>query len=668
MPTLKELANAIRMLSVDAIQKANSGHPGMPLGMADIAAVLWKEFLRHDPQNPKWINRDRFVISNGHGSMLLYSLLHLTGYDLTINDIKQFRQLHSKTPGHPEYGCAPGVETTTGPLGQGLAMAVGMALAEKILAAEFNQPDLKKGEEIIDHYTYVFAGDGCLMEGISHEACSLAGTHQLGKLVVFWDNNHISIDGDTHGWFTDNTPMRFEAYGWHVVADVDGHNHDAIRKAIVAAREVKDKPTLICCKTTIGFGAPNVCGLHDCHGTPLGISEITATRKNLGWPYPPFIIPNEIYQDFDARAKGRKLSLEWTQKFQSYKQKYGKLADEFLRRTSGKLPENWQKKVAEYITKLTNEPLNVATRQASQKCLEVLGPIFPELLGGSADLTASNLTNWSGSVDITRENAKGNYIHYGVREFGMSAMLNGLSLHGGFIPYGGTFLVFTDYARNALRLAAMMKIRTIFVLSHDSIGLGEDGPTHQPVEHLAMLRLTPNMSLWRPCDDVETAIAWQAAIARTNGPTCLVLSRQKVPHQNRSANALANIARGGYVLLDCEDQKPEYILIATGSEVSLAVTAFQKLTEQGKKVRVVSMPSTDVFDTQSKEYREEVLPPSVTKRIAIEAASADYWYKYVGLNGKIIGMHNFGESAPAQAIFEYLGFTVDNIISAIINY
>lgn len=660
MPTLKELANTIRMLSVDAIQKANSGHPGMPLGMADIATVLWREFLRHDPANPKWFNRDRFVISNGHGSMLLYSLLHLTGYGLTISDIKQFRQLHSKTPGHPELGCTAGVETTTGPLGQGLANAVGMALAEKVMAAKFNRP----GHEIVDHYTYAFAGDGCLMEGISHEACSLAGTHQLGKLIVFWDDNKISIDGNTEGWFTDNTPERFKAYNWHVIR-VDGHNFDEIRNAINEARKIKDKPSLICCKTIIGFGAPNLCGSHDCHGSPLGAPEVLATRKNLNWPYTPFVIPNEFYENWDARQAGRKMSLQWTQAFNAYKQNFPDLAEEFTRRINEKLPEGWNDKTRIYIHNLDNDPQSIATRQASQKSLNFYGNLLPELLGGSADLTGSNLTNWSGSVDITRENPGGNYLHYGVREFGMCAIMNGIALHGGFIPYGGTFLVFSDYARNAIRLAAMMRKRVIFVLTHDSIGLGEDGPTHQPVEHLAMLRLTPHMSVWRPCDDIETATAWKMAIERTDGPTCLVLTRQKVPHQKRTPKIIDDISRGGYILMDC-DGIPEYILIATGSEVSLAVGACIKLSEQGKKVRVVSMPSTDAFDAQDAEYKESVLPAKVTKRVAIEAAVADYWYKYVGLNGKIIGMHDFGESAPAGDIFKYLKLTEEHMIEVIL--
>jgi transketolase len=657
MPTLKELANTIRMLTVDAIQKANSGHPGMPLGMADIATVLWREFLRHDPANPKWHNRDRFIISNGHGSMLLYSLLHLTGYGLTVSDIKQFRQLHSKTPGHPEYGVTVGVETTTGPLAQGLSNGVGMAIAEKIMAATFNRP----GFEIIDHYTYVFAGDGCLMEGLSHEACSLAGTHRLGKLIVFWDDNKISIDGDTDGWFTDSTPERFRAYNWHVVADVDGHDFDSIRAAIKEARDVKDKPTLICCKTIIGYGAPNLCGLHDCHGSPLGTVEVSATRKNLNWPYTPFVIPNEFYEAWDARQAGRKNSLTWMQLFNSYKQNFPELAAEFTRRIGEKLPDGWPEKTRLFIHNSNNDPQSIATRQASQRSLNFYTELLPEIFGGSADLTGSNLTNWNKSIDLTPENPNGNYMHYGVREFGMCGIMSGIALHGGLLPFGGTFLVFTDYARNAIRLAAMMKKRVIYVLSHDSIGLGEDGPTHQPVEHLTMLRATPNLSLWRPCDDIETATAWKMAIERTTGPTCLVLSRQKVPHQNRTPAVIDNIKRGGYILVDCEG-RPELILIATGSEVSLAVSACYKLTAMGKKIRVVSLPSTDVFDAQDEPYKESVLPQRMTKRIAIEAASADYWYKYVGFNGKIIGMHTFGESAPAAEIYKYLKITEENIV------
>lgn len=670
MINFKELANSIRILSIDAIQKANSGHPGMPLGMADIAAVLWHDFLRHDPKNPNWINRDRFVISNGHGSMLLYSLLHLTGYDLTIDDIKKFRQLHSRTPGHPEYGCAPGVETTTGPLGQGLGNAVGMALAEKMLAAQFNRP----GHEIINHYTYAFCGDGCLMEGISHEACSLAGTHALGKLIVFWDNNHISIDGDTSGWFTDDTAKRFEAYNWHVI-EANGHDFNSIRRAITEAREVKDKPTLICCKTIIGYGAPNVCGLHDCHGTPLGVAEVAATRKNLNWRYPPFNIPSDIYKSWDARDKGKKYLNDWQQLFANYKKTYPELAAEFARRVSGKLPLAWHEHANAFIKQTAETQTAMATRQSSQKCIENYAPLLPEFFGGSADLTSSNLTNWSGSVDLTKENPLGNYMHYGVREFGMCVIMSGINLHGGFIPYGGAFLVFADYAKPAIRLAAMMRRHVIYVLTHDSIGLGEDGPTHQPVEQLTMLRATPHLSVWRPCDTLETAVAWKYAIEHVNGPTCLVLSRQKTEPVLRDANMLANVQRGGYVLFDggavdataADDDGSgiDCIIIATGSEVNLAINAAKKLAESGKKIRVVSMPAADVFDAQDEKYKESVLPTQVTKRIAIEAAACDYWYKYVGLSGKIIGMRDFGESAPAQEIFKARGFTVENVIAEV---
>jgi transketolase len=665
MPTTRELANAIRILSIDAIQKANSGHPGMPLGMADIATVLWQDFLHHDPQNPTWLNRDRFIISNGHGSMLLYSLLHLTGYDLSIDDIKQFRQLHSKTPGHPEKGCAPGVETTTGPLGQGLANAVGMALAEKVLAAQFNKP----GMEIVDHYTYVFAGDGCLMEGISHEACSLAGTWGLGKLIAFWDDNGISIDGHTVGWFTDDTAKRFEAYGWHVIRDVNAYSTDALKAAVSEARNIKDKPSLICCKTIIGFGSPNMCGTHDCHGSPLGDAEIAATRTNLEWTNPPFIIPNEIYKAWDARPKGKQYSAEWQQLFNTYQQQYPDLAAEFLRRTARELPTNWTETTKAYIAKITTTPQAIATRKASQNSLDAYGPILPELLGGSADLTASNLTNWKGSKDIKKADASGNYIHYGVREFGMCGIMNGIILHAGFIPYGGTFLVFSDYARNAIRLAAMMKQQVIYVLSHDSIGLGEDGPTHQPIEQLSSLRLIPHLSVWRPCDETETAVAWQCAIERKNGPTCLALTRQKVKPQPRNATALQNIARGGYVLWESAGisatSPPQSIIIATGSEVELAVAAAQKLNAQSVKIRVVSIPSTDVFDAQPQEYKDSVLPTNVAARLAIEAGVTTLWHKYVGPKGKILGIDHFGESAPDKVLFNDMGFTEENVIRQI---
>jgi len=661
---IRELANAVRFLAIDAVQRANSGHPGMPLGMADIATVLWREFLRHDPSNPRWQNRDRFILSNGHGSMLQYALLHLSGYDLTINDLKQFRQLHSKTPGHPECGGTVGIEATTGPLGQGLANAVGMALAEKILAAQFNRPEFK----LVDHYTYVFVGDGCLMEGVSHEACSFAGTHRLGKLIVFWDDNGISIDGRTNGWFTDNTPQRFLAYGWQVIVDVNGHDAVALRQAITNARNVADKPTLICCKTTIGFGAPNVCGKHDCHGAPLGPAEITAVRKNLNWPYPPFVIPDDLYIAWDMRQIGKKHSAEWQLLFRSYQAKYPELAAEFSRRTAGNLPTAWVTESSAHIEKIYEQNEDLATRKSSQNSIEAYAPLLPELIGGSADLTASNLTNWSGSKDISSDNSDGNYLHYGVREFGMFAIMNGFALHGGFIPYGGTFLVFSDYGRNAIRLAAMMQRRVIFVLSHDSIGLGEDGPTHQPIEHVASLRLIPHLSVWRPCDAVETAIAWKLAIERSNAPTCLILSRQKLLAQKRSVQTLAAVRRGGYVLFDGESDDvptaiPECILIASGSEVNLAVKAAIKLhQEYGNRVRVVSMPSIDVFEQQDAAYRNAVLPQATRARVAIEAGSPDSWYKYVGDKGKVIGISRFGESAPEQELFKIMGLTVEQVV------
>lgn len=659
MPTYHELANAIRILSIDAIQKANSGHPGMPLGMADIATVLWQNFLRHDPTQPSWSNRDRFVISNGHGSMLLYSLLHLTGYDLSIEDIKQFRQLHSKTPGHPEHGLTSGVEVTTGPLGQGLANAVGMAMAEKILAEQFNRPEFP----IVDHYTYAFAGDGCLMEGISHEACSLAGTHQLGKLIVFWDDNKISIDGHTEGWFSDDTARRFAAYHWHVIENVDGYDSDAIKRAITEARADSDRPTLICCKTKIGFGSPNMCGSHECHGSPLGDAEIAATRANLEWPHAAFVIPEEFYRVWDARARGHQLSVEWQQLFIVYQQAYPKLAAEYMRRVEQRaLPQTWEETALAYRTELAAKADSLATRKSSQNCLEKFAPVLPELLGGSADLTGSNLTNWKGTRDITADDASGNYIRYGVREFGMFALMNGIALHGGFIPYGGTFLVFSDYGRSAIRMAAMMRQRVIFVLTHDSIGLGEDGPTHQPIEHLASLRAIPNVTVWRPCDALETAVAWQSAIERQTGPTCMVLTRQKVLPQKRNETQLAQVARGGYTLVDC-DGKPDCIIIATGSEVSLAIAAAMKLVESGRKIRVVSMPATSVFLAQDAEYRESVLPASVTARVAIEAASPASWHQFVGLTGKIIGIDRFGESAPDAALFKLFGFTVENVVA-----
>ena len=658
MPSRKELANAIRALSMDAVQKANSGHPGAPMGMADIAEVLWRSHLKHNPNNPKWADRDRFILSNGHGSMLLYSLLHLSGYDLSIDDLKNFRQLHSRTPGHPEYGYAPGVETTTGPLGQGITNAVGMAIAEKAMAEQFNQP----GHDIVDHYTYAFMGDGCLMEGISHEACSLAGTLQLGKLIAFWDDNGISIDGHVEGWFTDDTVKRFEAYGWHVIPAVDGHSPEAINAAIEAAKAETGKPTLICCRTIIGYGSPNKSGSHDCHGSPLGNDEIAAARAFLKWDHAPFVIPADIAAEWNGQEKGAKLEADWAAKFAAYEAAHPTLAAEFKRRTAGELPANWAAESAKIIETLQANPAKIATRKASQNSLEAFGKLLPEFMGGSADLAPSNLTMWSGSKSLTNDDASGNYIHYGVREFGMSAIMNGIALHGGFIPYGATFLMFMEYARNALRMAALMKQRAIFVYTHDSIGLGEDGPTHQPVEQIASLRLTPNMSTWRPCDQVESAIAWKHAIERTDGPTSLIFSRQNLAQMDRTAQQLADTAKGGYVLKDCAGT-PELILIATGSEVELAVAAYEQLTAKGRAVRVVSLPSTDVFDAQSAEYKESVLPSSVTKRVAIEAGIADYWYKYVGFGGKIIGMTTFGESAPAELLFKEFGFTVENVVA-----
>jgi transketolase len=659
MPSRKQLANAIRALSMDAVQKAKSGHPGAPMGMADIAEVLWREFLQHNPANPNFANRDRFVLSNGHGSMLLYSLLHLSGYDLSIDDLKQFRQLHSRTPGHPEYGYAPGVETTTGPLGQGVTNAVGMAIAEKALAAQFNQP----GHEIVDHHTYVFLGDGCLMEGVSHEACSLAGTLGLGKLIAFWDDNGISIDGHVEGWFTDNTPGRFAAYGWHVIADVDGHDADAVRAAIVAAKQETSKPTLICCKTIIGYGSPNKSGSHDCHGAPLGDAEIAASREFLQWPHAPFEIPADIYAAWDGKIKGAELQQSWQQRFDAYQAAFPALAAELIRRLSGELPADWSEKSNAYIAQLQATPATIASRKASQNALNAFGPLLPEFMGGSADLAGSNLTLWSGSKGVSAEDASGNYLFYGVREFGMSAIMNGIALHGGFIPYGATFLMFMEYARNAVRMAALMKQRVIFVYTHDSIGLGEDGPTHQPVEQLASLRVTPNLMNWRPCDQVESAVAWQAAIERTDGPTTLIFTRQNLKQQNRTAVQLADIRRGGYVLQDCA-VTPELILIATGSEVELAMQAAEILSAKGKAVRVVSMPSTDVFEAQDAAYREAVLPAAVTRRVAVEAGITDSWYKYVGLTGKIIGMNSFGESAPAEQLFEYFGITTAAVVAA----
>ncbi|ABM00962.1 transketolase [Shewanella amazonensis] len=654
----KELANAIRALSMDAVQKANSGHPGAPMGMADIAEVLWRGHLKHNPTNPQWADRDRFILSNGHGSMLHYSLLHLAGYDLSIEDLKQFRQLHSRTPGHPEYGYAPGIETTTGPLGQGITNGVGMAIAEKVLAAQFN----RDGHDIVDHYTYVFMGDGCLMEGISHEACSLAGTLGLGKLIAFWDDNGISIDGHVEGWFTDDTPKRFESYGWHVIAGVDGHDADAIDAAIKAAK-ADPRPTLICCKTIIGYGSPNKSGSHDCHGAPLGDAEIAAAREFLGWKHDPFVIPADIYAQWDAKEAGIASEKAWDEKFAAYAAAYPELAAEYQRRVKGELPANFATEAQAYIEKLQNNPANIASRKASQNALEAFGAMLPEFLGGSADLAPSNLTMYSASKSITGADASGNYLHYGVREFGMTAIINGIALHGGFVPYGATFLMFMEYARNAMRMAALMKVQNIQVYTHDSIGLGEDGPTHQPVEQIASLRVTPNMSTWRPCDQVESAVAWKYAIERKDGPTSLIFSRQNLAQMPRSAEQLANVAKGGYVLVDSA-AAPELIIIATGSEVELAVKAQAELTAKGKQVRVVSMPSTDVFDKQDAAYKEAVLPASVTKRVAVEAGIADYWYKYVGLNGRIIGMTSFGESAPANQLFEMFGFTVDKVVAA----
>jgi len=653
----RELANAIRALSMDAVQKANSGHPGAPMGMADIAEVLWNDFLKHNPNDPHWLDRDRFILSNGHASMLLYSLLHLTGYDLPMEELKNFRQLHSKTPGHPEVGYTPGVETTTGPLGQGLANAVGMAISERTLAAQFNQPD----HEIVDHYTYVFMGDGCLMEGISHEACSLAGTLGLGKLIGFYDHNGISIDGETEGWFTDDTAKRFEAYHWHVIHDIDGHDPEAVKKAIIEAQGVKDKPSLILCRTVIGFGSPNKAGKEESHGSALGEEEVALARKQLGWKYPAFEIPKEIYQAWDAHQKGEKAQQSWNEKLAAYKKAYPELAAEFIRRTSGELPENWQSQSQAYIEKLQSEPAKIASRKASQNALNAYGPMLPELLGGSADLAPSNLTIWKESVSLKEDHA-GNYIHYGVREFGMTAIANGIAHHGGFVPYTATFLMFVEYARNAARMAALMKARQIMVYTHDSIGLGEDGPTHQAVEQLASLRLTPNFSTWRPCDQVETAVAWKAAIERHNGPTALILSRQNLAQMERTPEQVEAIARGGYVLKDAGG-KPDLILIATGSEVEITVLAAEKLTGAGHNVRVVSLPSTDVFDAQDEAYRESVLPSGVAARVAVEAGIADYWYKYVGLKGAIVGMTTFGESAPADKLFPFFGFTVENIVA-----
>jgi len=656
MPSRRERANAIRALSMDAVQKANSGHPGAPMGMADIAEVLWRDYLKHNPSNPSFADRDRFVLSNGHGSMLIYSLLHLTGYDLSIDDLKNFRQLHSRTPGHPELGYTPGVETTTGPLGQGLANAVGFALAEKVLAAQFNRP----GHNIVDHHTYVFLGDGCMMEGISHEVGSLAGTLGLSKLIAFYDDNGISIDGEVEGWFTDDTPKRFEAYNWLVIRNVDGHDPEEIKIAIETARK-SEQPTLICCKTTIGFGSPNKQGKEDCHGAPLGDAEIALTRAALKWNHGPFEIPANIYAEWDAKEAGRAAEAEWDQRFAAYSAAFPELANELIRRLSGDLPEDFAENASAYIAEVAAKGETIASRKASQNALNAYGPLLPELLGGSADLAGSNLTLWKGCKGVTAEDASGNYMYYGVREFGMSAIMNGVALHGGLVPYGATFLMFMEYARNAVRMASLMKQRVVFVYTHDSIGLGEDGPTHQPIEQLTSLRSTPNLDTWRPADAVESAVCWKLALERKDGPSALIFSRQNLQHQTRNAFQIADIARGGYVLKDC-DGEPELILISTGSEVGLAVQAYDKLTEQGRKVRVVSMPCTSVFDAQDAGYKQAVLPLQVSARIAIEAAHADYWYKYVGLEGRVIGMTTYGESAPAPALFEEFGFTLENIL------
>lgn len=657
MSSRKELANAIRALSMDAVQKAKSGHPGAPMGMADIAEVLWRDYMNHNPTHPRWADRDRFVLSNGHGSMLIYSLLHLTGYNLPISELKNFRQLDSKTPGHPEYGYTEGVETTTGPLGQGVANAVGMAIAEKTLAAQFNRP----GHDIVDHHTYVFLGDGCMMEGISHEACSLAGVLKLGKLIAFYDDNGISIDGHVTGWFDDDTAKRFDAYGWHVIRGVDGHDSDAIKAAIEEARRVTDKPSLLMCKTIIGFGSPHKAGTHDSHGAPLGEEEVAATRVALGWKYAPFEIPANIYAEWDAKAAGQAKQQAWDQKFAAYQAEFPELADEFSRRLQGELPDNWATESQKFIDHLQANPANIASRKASQNTLEAFGKLLPEFLGGSADLAPSNLTMWSGSKPLNEDPA-GNYIHYGVREFSMTAIINGIALHGGFIPYGATFLMFMEYARNAMRMAALMEIRNIQVYTHDSIGLGEDGPTHQPVEQMASLRLTPNMNTWRPCDQVESAVAWKYAIERYDGPSALIFSRQNLTQMERTPQQVANISRGAYILKDCQGM-PELIIIATGSEVELAVNAADKLTGEGRRVRVVSMPSCEVFDHQDADYRESVLPPAVQARVAVEAGIADFWYKYVGLHGAVVGMTGFGESAPAEQLFVEFGFTVNNVVA-----
>ena len=658
LPTRIEMANAVRALSMDAVQAANSGHPGMPMGMADIAVALWLDHLKHNPDDTDWFDRDRFILSNGHGSMLLYSMLHLTGYDLPIEELKNFRQLHSKTAGHPEYGITPGVETTTGPLGQGFANAVGIALAEKVLAAQFNRP----GHDIVDHYTYVFLGDGCLMEGISHEAASFAGTHRLEKLIAFYDDNNISIDGEVAGWFTEDTPRRFAAYGWHVVENVDGHNPDEIDAAIHTARSEKGRPSLICCKTVIGWGAPNKQGTAGAHGAPLGDAEIALTREQLGWEHRPFHVPDSIRSAFDCRSRGATAQSQWHEKLTSYTNDYPELAAEFVRRSAGQLPDEWPKFSCDKISCAPDKA--VATRQSSKVALDTYGPYLPEIIGGSADLTGSNLTLWDGSKPIDAQNANGSYIYFGVREFGMSAIVNGMALHGGFIPYGATFLMFSEYARNAIRMAALMGIRSIFVYTHDSIGLGEDGPTHQAVEQAATLRLIPNMSVWRPCDTQESMVAWKAAIERVNGPTCLLFSRQGVVQHQRTAAQVADIAKGGYVLSDCADG-PEAIIIATGTEVELATGAAKRLAASGVSIRVVSMPSVDVFQTQSQQYQQAVLPPQVSRRVVVEAGVTPLWAKYAGPGGVVLGVDRFGESAPGKDLYEFFGLTVDAIECAV---
>jgi transketolase len=658
MTTRTELANAIRALSMDAVQKAKSGHPGAPMGMADIAEVLWNDYLKHNPENPEWADRDRFILSNGHGSMLIYSLLHLSGYDLSIDDLKNFRQMHSKTPGHPEYGYAPGIETTTGPLGQGIANGVGMALAEKVLAGQFN----REGHDIVDHNTYVFMGDGCMMEGISHEACSLAGTLGLGKLVAFYDDNGISIDGEVEGWFTDDTVKRFESYGWQVIPRVNGHDSEEIKQAIETARANTEQPTLICCKTIIGFGSPNKEGKEDCHGAPLGDDEIALTRERLGWKHGAFEIPEDVYKGWSAKEKGAAAETSWNTKFDAYAKAHPELAAEFKRRVSGELPADFSAQAQAYIDECQAKGEVVASRKASQNTLNAFGPLLPELLGGSADLAGSNLTLWKGCKGVSDIDASGNYIFYGVREFAMSAMMNGLALHKGFVPYGATFLMFMEYARNAVRMAALMKQRAIFVYTHDSIGLGEDGPTHQPVEQVANLRNTPNLHTWRPCDTVESAVSWKSAIERNDGPSALIFSRQGLPHQARDAEQVAAITKGGYILKDCAGT-PDAIIIATGSEVSLAVEAAEKLA--GKNIRVVSMPCAEIFSAQDAAYREAVLPAAVTARVAVEALHKDYWYKFVGLNGAIVGMDTFGESAPIADLMKHFGITTDAVVEAV---